>query len=417
MRLRTGFICLLVALLIVPAGAQDTTNNPNKETSMQAIASQTNEFTFDMYRQLQESSTGNLVYSPYSISQAAAMVYAGAEADTEQEIADTLHFNQPTDDLLAALRDTANALTPADGSDVPEDERFQLNVANAVWGQADFPWREAYLTLLEQTFGSELNTVDYQTGDAMEIARQINAWVAEQTNDNITDIISPQSLDALTRMVLVNAIYFNAKWASPFEAHQTRPQRFTLLDGETVDVDMMNQTGSFGYTEGDGYQALSMDYRNTSTAMLLILPDDFEAFEESFGQAQFNTIYNSLERGEGQVSVPKFDFDSSIPLTEVLQSLGMERAFSPDAANFTGMIEENATLSENLFLTDAVHKATITVDEEGTEAAAATGMALGATSMPMVTFTFRADRPFLFVIYDTDSGLILFNGRVLDPTA
>ena len=218
-------------------------------------------------------------------------------------------------------------------------------------------------------------------------------------------------------MLLVNAIYFNAKWQSPFEPNITSQQQFTLLSDETVTVQMMNQTGRFDYTEGDGYQALSMGYRNTSAAMLLILPDEFETFEDSFDPAQYNAILNNLERAEGRALVPRFDFESDISLRTILQTLGMESAFDPNSADFSGMIADDASVSDPLFIADAVHKATITVDEEGTEAAAATGVTMGTTSMPQIAFTFIADRPFLFLIYDTDTGMILFQGRVMNPTS
>ena len=191
-------ISVLLVLLIAPAVAQNDSDTPtptDEEQAVQAITEQNNAFAFDMYRELQADNADNLVYSPYSISQAVAMAYAGASNSTAADIAAALHYTQSAPDVLAALRDVNTRLTPADSSDIPDDQRFQLNIANAIWGQEGFPWSEAYLNTLSDTFGSEINVVDYQTGDTAQIATQINEWVAEQTNDKITQIITPQSAD------------------------------------------------------------------------------------------------------------------------------------------------------------------------------------------------------------------------------
>ena len=245
------------------------------------------------------------------------------------------------------------------------------------------------------------------------IRKEINDWVYDQTQEKIKDLLPDGALNPDTRMVLVNAIYFKADWLSQFDADDTTDSPFHLLDGTDITVKMMNQGTFMPYYRGDGFQAVELPYAGDTAAMDIIVPDegDFEDFESALNSDLFNETLNGLGPTSMMLSLPKFTFESEFNLSDTLKSMGMVDAFDPDNADFSGMTAEN-----DLFISDVIHKAFVAVDEEGTEAAAATGVIVGATSAPMFDVTLTIDRPFIFIIRDKPSGQILFIGRVLDPT-
>jgi serpin B len=285
-------------------------------------------------------------------------------------------------------------------------------VANAIWGQEGYEFLPEFLDLLAEQYGAGLRTLDFGQ-DPEGAAETINNWVSEQTEGKIENLISPGLLNAMVRLVLTNAIYFNGNWAFQFEEEFTKDEPFTLLDGSTVTVPMMSQTESFLYAEGDGYQALAMPYLGAPVSMLFVLPAEgqFAEIEGMFSTGLLDGISADLVNQPVELTVPKFTFESEFNLSQTLADMGMPSAFGGEA-DFSGM-----TGDRDLFISDVVHKAFVAVDEEGTEAAAATAVIMAEmAAAPMEdAVIMRLDRPFLFLIRDDDTGTILFAGRVLNP--
>ncbi|MEJ2737538.1 MAG: serpin family protein [Anaerolineae bacterium] len=372
-----------------------------------------NAFAIDLYHALRQAGDGNLFYSPYSISIALAMTYAGARTETETEMASTLHYRLPQERLHPAFNALDTALT-SQGSEEGEDA-FQLNIANAIWGQEGFKFLPAFLDTLAENYGAGLRTLDF--GQAESARQTINGWVSEQTKGKIEELVPKGYLDSLVRLVLTNAIYFNGKWVLPFEKDSTRDGPFTRLDGSEVSVPMMSQTARFDYTAGDGYQAIELPYRDSNMAMLFVLPKAgrFEEMEATLSSSSVDAIVEDFSAQQVHLTLPKFTFESEFDLSTTLAQMGMPSAFrppGPDGADFSGM-----TGQRDLYISAVLHKAYVAVDEEGTEAAAATAVIMKLTSaMPDPLVQMTLDHPFLFLIRDRDSGTILFVGRVMDPS-
>ena len=361
------------------------------------LVSGNSQFALDLYQTLR-SQEGNLFFSPFSVSSALAMTYAGARNQTEAQMAQTLHYQLPQAELHPAFNALDLALS-AEGA-------FTLRNANSIWGQQGFSFQSDFLDTLALNYGAGLRQVDYI--NASEQARQaINDWVAEETEDKIQDLIPDGALTQDTRLVLANAIYFNGKWEFPF--NPAVDGSFTLLNNETVTTPMMSRRASFRFSAGPNYQAVALPYQGGEIEMLIIMPapGEFEAVESSLNPAQLVAIAGALQPGDIELTMPKFSFESQFQLRGTLAQMGMSDAFDPNAADFSGM-----TGQAELFISDVVHKAFVAVDEEGTEAAAATGVMIGVTSMPEVV---ALDHPFIFAIQDTTTGTTLFVGRVLDP--
>jgi serpin B len=381
------------------------------EQDLQELVEGNSIFAFDLYQAIR-AKDGNLFYSPYSISLALAMTYAGARAETASQMAESLKFSLAQEQLHPAFNQLDLALHST-GENVPDDvgEGFTLNIVNSLWGQDGYAFLPEFLDVLAENYGAGLRLLDF--ANAAEASRQlINEWVMEQTNDRIKDLIPAGVINALTRLVLVNAIYFNAAWASPFEEEFTQTGEFSLLDGSSVDVPMMNQTELFGYTRGKDFQAVELPYLGHEMSMVILHPDagKFEAFEGKLDAEMLDTVLAEMSRTNLDLSVPKFEYDTDLPLAEVLQTLGMADAFQAGQADFSGMDG-----TRDLFLQDVLHKAFVSVDEEGTEAAAATAVIVGLTAMPAETVVVKIDSPFIFLIRDMQTGSILFLGRVLNP--
>jgi len=366
-------------------------------------------FAFDLYQALREKD-GNLFYSPHSISLALAMTYAGARGETERQMAGALHFMLPQERLHPAFNSLDQALASrGQGAQGQDGEGFRLNVVNAIWGQQGYEFLPAFLDLLAENYGAGLRVLDFAS--APEEARgTINEWVSQQTEERIKDLLPQGAVDALTRLVLTNAIYFNAAWADAFEAAQTQDGPFYLLDGSEVSVPLMRQTSGFGYAEGEGYQAVELPYDGRELAMVVLLPraGDFERFESALDAGRVEQIVGSLEHQQVRLAMPRFEFESGFSLKEALAALGMADAFS-EQADFSGM-----TGQRDLFISEVVHKAFVSVDENGTEAAAATAVIMKLTAAVEEPVEVTMDRPFVFLIRDLETGAILFVGRVVD---
>jgi len=379
------------------------------ETDLAPLVGGNSTFAFDLYQALREEAD-NLFYSPYSISLALAMTYAGARGETEQQMADTLHFTLSQNRLHPAFNSLDIELAKrGEGAEGKDSEGFRLNIVNAIWGQKGFSFLPEFLDVLAENYGAGLRTLDF-AGAPEDSRLIINDWVSDQTEGRIEDLIPQGLIDILTRLVLTNAIYFNAAWQYPFSEGATVDSQFYLLDGGEVTVPMMSQTEAFGYAEGDDYQAVELLYDGGELSMVILLPREghFEAFEESLDAQRVSAIIGTLAQSQVALTMPKFEFESAFKMRETLMAMGMPVAFTGDA-DFSGM-----TGGRELFISQVVHKAFVSVDEAGTEAAAATAVIMKVTALPTTPVEFRANNPFVFLIRDIETGSLLFMGRVLN---
>jgi serpin B len=367
-------------------------------------------YALDLYQALRTEGDGNLLYSPYSLSLALAMVHAGARGETERQMAGTLHFSLPQEQLHPAFNTLAQEMdSRSEGTGATEGQAFRLKVANALWGQEDYPFRPEFLDLLVANYGAEMRRVDFGKGEARAA---INDWISRQTEGRIEELVPPGTLDASTRLALTNAVYFKAAWASPFESHRTQRGVFHLLDGSSGTARMMRQTGPLAYVEGPDYQAVQLPYEGHEMAMVILLPaqGEFETFERSLDAGRLEATLEGLAERQVALTMPRFKFESRVNLETALAAMGMPLAFTRQA-DFSGMAPRR-----DLFIGDVIHGATISVDEAGTEAAAATAVVI-CTGKPVQVevVTVTLDRPFLFLIRDLRTGSVLFLGRVVDP--
>jgi serpin B len=380
------------------------------QTDQQALVEGNNAFAMDLYQALRGGDE-NLFYSPYSISLALAMTYAGARGETESQMAGVLHFDLPQAQLHPAFNALDLELGKRGEAQTEGQVPLQLDIANGVWAEQSYPFRQDYLDIIAENYGAGIRLADF-IDQAESVRREINNWVSDQTNEKITDLIPAGALDELTRMVLVNAIYFKADWAVPFDKDSTYEQAFHRPDGSVIDVPMMHQGMHIPYASGDGYQAIELSYQGNTAAMDIFMPEAgyFEAFEASLDTTRLNASLDEMQATGVELALPKFSFTEAFNLSTPLKSMGMTAAFDPMAADFTGMSE-----ARDLYITDILHKAFVAVDEKGTEAAAATAVILGTTSAPAYEIQLTVDRPFIFLIRDRPSGQILFAGRVMNP--
>ena len=397
-----------------PAGVTVAQSAIPRETSpsipegdLPALVQVDNDFGLALYQVLRQEE-GNLFYSPFSISLALAMAYAGARGQTEQEMAQALRFTLPQDRLHPAFN--ALLLDLDRRAEEADDEAFQMSIANSIWGQRDYAFLQEYLDVLARNYGAGMRLADFM--NAPEEARvAINDWVSEETEERIQDLIPEGVIDTLTRLVLANAIYFKASWSEQFEEGDTRPQDFHLLDGSVVSVPMMHQSATFRYGESQGVQAVELPYVGDQVAMLILMPQSggFENFESSLTPEVLQSLIASMEPRQLALGMPKYEIRSSFGLVPALADLGMSTAFGSEA-DFSGIDG-----TRDLYISDVVHQAFVAVDEAGTEAAAATAVIIGVTSMPLAPFELTLDRPFVFLLRDVQTGAILFAGRLVNP--
>jgi serpin B len=373
-------------------------------------------FAWDLYAQLvAKEPNSNHFFSPLSISTALAMASAGARGETQAEMARVLHL---PDQAYTAF---GNLLRDIRGSGDPAKRSFTLSTANALWAQQGYPWRAEYKKLLQDDFGAGLFDVDFISQP--EAARNsINKWVENETREKIKNLIPPGAIDPMTRAVLTNAIYFKGDWLHKFDKAKTQEQAFTRLDGTKVPVPLMYQSledNGYSYTETADLQVLDLPYAGKRLSMTILLPkryDGLPEWEKQLDAGKLTQILGSLKRTRGGVVVylPRFRLEMPEPyvLNGPLQALGMKKAFREAEADFSGM----HTGPERLFISHVLHKAFVEVNEEGTEAAAATGIIFKVESAPPPPPVFRADRPFIFLIRDRQTDSILFLGRLVNPS-
>lgn len=415
--------CVFI-LAVLMINASDTQARLAVKEDERFVVKGNNEFALGLYAKLR-AKEGNLFLSPYSISTALAMTYAGAQGQTETQMAKVLHFpTLPKVILENPEREQTepswkqSRFHPTFGAIIKDLNArgqkggYELTVANALWGQQGSGFLTEFLKLIKTNYDGQLIEVDFVK--ATEMARKtINAWVEKKTKNKIRDLIARGVLNRMTRLVLTNAIYFKGNWASQFEKDKTEDVPFTLASGEKVDVAMMNQTGQFDYMETEDFQGLELPYVDNELSMIILLPkwnDELASLEEILTTENLSQWLGKLRKSEVIVSVPKFKMTSQFSLASVLKSMGMTDAFAPNMADFSGMNGKR-----DLFISAVVHKAYVDVNEEGTEAAAATGVVVGITVGPRQIPVFRADHPFLFLIRDNKSGSILFIGRMANP--
>ena len=418
---------ILAALLILctarpAAGAAE----PTEQTDVKALVEGNNAFAFDLYGKLKElessvSSTdifgkpkkqeSNLFFSPFSISTALAMTYAGARGNTAAQMEKALHFNLGQQRLHPAFH---GLIWDIQGRQ--KTGNYQLSVANALWGQKGYGFLPDFLKLTKDKYGAGLSEVDFEH-DTEGARLAINKWVEVQTNNRIKDLVPPGVLSDLTRLVLTNAIYFKATWASEFKHDATRSETFMPPDGDSVQAPMMHQTHMFAYGETDELQTLEMLYKGNDLSMVVLLPrkrDGLAALEKALTQERLAELLDGLAQNLVELTLPKFKSTTTFRLEEVLKSLGVIDAFVLRKADFSGMSSKR-----DLFIQAVLHKAFVEVDEKGTEAAAATAVAMAMEFVPVVEpprpKVFCADHPFLFLIRDRRTGSILFMGRVMNP--
>jgi len=392
--------------------ARETEPQVNPE-ALTSLVNGNSDFSFAFYEQILENE-GNIIFSPISLSLALAMTLAGAETSTEQEMLQALQFSIPAENIHAAFNALLLNIEASEENIFGDSEgdKFQLNIANSTWGQSGFAFKDQFLDTIALNYGAGIYNVDYIANP--EFARNaINEWVEEETEEKIQDLIPEGAINSLTRLVLANAIYFYGSWYHPFSDSDTTGEPFNLLDGSEISVDMMKLNGeNLLYVQGETFQAVDLPYLSTDFAMTILLPDEgkFSEFESEITHQSLAAILETLHSQPINLQMPKFDFTSDIDAKKPLINLGMAEAFDMDDADFSGMTEEDI-----LYITDVLHKAAISVDETGTEAAAATAVIIGLKSMPGEPISMTIDRPFLFFIRHIPSESILFMGRVLNP--
>ena len=399
---------------------RDRDNSPlATRADLRELVRGNNDFAFDLYRALSDEE-GNLFYSPFSISQALAMTFAGARGETERQMADTLQYRLSQ----GSLHPTFNALDqelasrgkdPRGTQNQGEAKQyFRLNIANAVWGQHGYGFLPDFLDVLAENYGAGMRPMDF-AGAPEESRARINDWVAEETEDKVKDLLQPGTIDPSTRLVLTNAIYFNASWFWRFNKRETKPRPFHLKGGGSVDVPMMTETTKdfYGYAKGDGYQAVDVPYSWREMSMTVLLPDDgdLEELEDSLNAEMLDQIMDDIEIDYITLTMPLFKFESEFSLGKTLAGMGMTDAFG-DRADFSGM-----SGSKGLWISEAIHKAFVSVDEGGTEAAAATAVAVNVSGPSKEPTAVTVNRPFIFLILDTATGAVLFLGRVMNLDA
>lgn len=368
------------------------------------------ELAADLYRQVAHA-PGNLFLSPHSISTALAMTYAGAKNQTAAQMATTLHFTLPPDDLFAAQNalDLALASRAHDGTS-SQTRPFALHTASSIWGQTGKSFVADFLDTLAVDYGAGLYVLDF--ADDPEGSRgTINDWVAQQTAGKITDVLPQGSITNATALVLTNAIYFDAAWATPFDTGETADRPFFVEDDAAASVASVHGIVDGQYAEGAGWKAGELPYDGGKLAMTIVVPDDLASFEANLTAAQLASITGALQPAALDTTLPKFRFASPFDLGDALKALGMTDAFT-SAADFSGIDG-----MRDLLIAKVLHKGFVAVDEAGTEAAAATAVVVEPGSVQIPSHTLTVDRPFLFVIRDLPTGEILFVGRVTDPRA
>jgi serpin B len=400
---------IVAQCLMVLAVLFYTSMHVQAASNSESLVESNTAFACDLYQKLRLSE-GNLFFSPFSMSSALAMTYAGARGDTESQIATTMRFSmgQETHSAFAELASRLAELQKA--------PNIRLSVANSLWPQKGYPFLDGYLSLVKKHYGVSITPVDYKS-EAEAARKTINGWVEKKTQNKIRDLIQPGILNALTRLVLVNAVYFKGNWENQFKASGTWNAPFHITADRTVQVPMMTQKQALRYANLDSFAILELPYVGNKMSMIILLPkktDGLGQLETELSPENLKRWESRLNKEEVLVFLPKFKMTSTFRMDKALISMGMVDAFSATSANFAGMDGR----SDWLYIGAVLHKAFVEVNEEGTEAAAATatGVVMAVAGVHASQTTFRADHPFVFLIKEKQTGSILFVGRMTDPT-
>ncbi|XP_078686720.1 leukocyte elastase inhibitor-like isoform X11 [Branchiostoma floridae x Branchiostoma belcheri] len=373
---------------------------------MEQLSAANTEFALSLYRQLCGDS-GNVFFSPYSISVALAMTSLGARGSTEAAMKGTLCYKDMSNDVLHSTFSTLHQQLYA-------SDKYTLQTANRLYGEQTYSFLQDFLNATRKNYGAELASVDFK-GAAEQVRGTINKWVEEQTKDKIKDLIPAGAVDAMTRLVLVNAIYFKGNWDKQFKAEMTQDMDFNINNNEKVKVPMMKMEEKFNYGEfqDQKFRVLELPYVEKELSMLIFLPDEVEGIrnlESALTATTLQTVSSQMYSTKVNLMLPRFKLEQDFSLGETLKKMGMGEAFS-DGADFSGM-----SAAADLFISEVVHKAFVEVNEEGTEAAAATGVRMKMRMMPRPPVPFLVDHPFMFLIRDNRSNSVLFLGRMSKPT-
>jgi len=367
------------------------------------VATANNRLAFDLYGRLREEE-GNIFFSPWSISSAMAIALEGARGETESEMRAVLHL--PGEERRPAFARLYNEINK-------KDKRYELATANAVWAQKDFQILDAYFDVIEKYYGGNVENLDF-IGDTEGSRKTINGWVEGKTKEKIKDLIPRGAIDGQTRLVITNAIYFKGQWVKQFDLKNTQESEFRVTPDKAVKVRMMNlRDAKFRYAEDGTVQILELPYAGEELSMLILLPkeDSPDKVEGTLTAQRINEWRASMKEEQVDVYLPRFKLETKYGLVETFKELGMRQAFDLGQADFSGM-----TGWRDLFISSIIHQAFVEVNEEGTEAAAATGVIVTLTAMPTKKI-FMADHPFIFIIMDRTTGAILFLGKVANPAA
>jgi serpin B len=405
----------LLVLLAVPAFACQSAD-PRQVTSVDAdlrpIVDGSNAFTWDMLREARSLDGGNVFVSPFSIVTALSMVYAGANGETEAQIADAMSVPEGGE---STWHEQLGALV----ADLSGDHArpYTLYTADRVWGQTGYPIHKAYGDILEENYLAPWNAIDF-VSDPASARKEINGWVADETKDRIQDLFQSDDITADTRLVLANAIYFYADWKKPFHADETKNLAFTLASGDDVKVPTMTQSETFdAIVAEDGTTVLELPYDGDDISMVVLLPAKVDGLDDllaTLDDARFNELLDSLYTWEElDIHVPSFELDFELPLADALMDMGVTDAFDPALADFSGIIDPSI---DSLWIQAARHKAFVRVDEQGTEAAAATGFSMSDGAYKDELTQVHLDHPFVYLIRDNLTGTVLFSGLMTDPS-
>lgn len=390
---------VIVILIFIITISYLTADNRN-----QKFIEDNNAFAIELYEQLAKED-GNIFLSPYSISTALAMTYAGARGNTEKEMSEVIHFNLPQNELHPAFSKLSSHFAR-----IQNIGNIELNIANALWIQKNYNILDSFLNINTEYYKANLFTVDFENAPDRAVL-EINDWVEKQTKEKIKKILKKEDLHPLTRLILTNAIYFKGDWEYKFDKELTKELPFRKNKNEKIIVPMMYQKGNYKYSKNEDYQMLELPYTGKELSMLILLPNEIDGLsrlEKYLNYILFTHLNQFTSPKMIEVYLPKFEFTQRFVLKKKLETLGMKDAFGN--ADFSGI-----TGNKRLFIHNIIHKAYVKVDEQGTEAAAATAVIMAEVSYKQTTPIFRADHPFIFLIRDNETGSILFIGRIVDP--
>ncbi|ADN35778.1 proteinase inhibitor I4 serpin [Methanolacinia petrolearia DSM 11571] len=417
-------ICILLVFCIFFSGCteQESVNTTKSANALRAeeqgvaaenVIDANNMFAFDIYRQIaaEQTEDENIFLSPFSISSVFAPVYEGARGDTADEIGSVFHFPENTGTLREDYREINEKINTGD----PD---YELSIANALWAENTYPFLESYINITKEYYSANTTTLDFKNHPE-ETRLTINNWAMEKTKDRIQELVPAGMIDIYTRLVVTNAIFFKGIWAKKFDENNTLEANFTTASGEIVKVPMMQKTAAYDYAETDELQAVKLPYENETgnkLSMIVILPKENElhSVEETLYFKKIREVEDSMGSETVRLSLPKFRFETDYMFSGILKKMGVVTAFSDEDADFSGMDGTGG-----LYIREVIHKAFVEVNEEGTEAAAATAVVVQTIAPPpgysLPVYTFRADHPFIFLIEDDETGNILFIGRVSNP--